>query len=140
METMILKDPAVSPSATVLKNALKTTYSTYQELITAISAKGFDLAPQWQYYRDGKAWLCKVQYKKKTVFWLSVWDKYFKVVFYFTEKHFESIKQLDIDDKIKEKFVNGKAIGKMFPLAIKIEKTSQLRDVLRIIDYKKSVS
>ncbi|PKP08994.1 MAG: hypothetical protein CVU09_13085 [Bacteroidetes bacterium HGW-Bacteroidetes-4] len=37
---------------------------------------------QWRYYNDGKAWLCKVSYKKKTVFWLSVWEAYFKVAFY----------------------------------------------------------
>ena len=51
---------------------------------------------EWRYYNDGKAWLCKVVNKKKTVFWLSIWEHYFKTSFYFTEKHLESIDALNI--------------------------------------------
>jgi uncharacterized protein DUF3788 len=139
METMILNDPAVSPGTKVLENALNKSYAAYQELMTVITAKRFDLRPQWQYYNDGKAWLCKVQFKKKTVFWLSVWNNYFKVVFYFGAKNSNDIEQLEIDPKIKETFFKSAAIGKLFPLAMKIEKKLQLNDVLKLIDYKKSL-
>jgi len=137
METMILKDPAISPTKKVLEIALDKTYEVYEHLMTLITAKGFDLIPKWQYYNDGKAWLCKIQYKKKTVFWLSVWDKYFKIAFYFTEKNLSSIEQLKIDPKIKDKLVESNPIGKLFPLAIEIQKRAQMKDVLKIIEYKK---
>jgi Protein of unknown function (DUF3788) len=139
METMILKDPTISPAKKNLEEALGKTYAAYEELITEITSKEFDLSPEWRYYKDGKAWLCKVQYKKKTVFWLSVWDKYFKIAFYFTEKNLKSIEQVKIDPKIKDKLVDSNPIGKLFPLAIEIHKRAQLKDALRIIEYKKSL-
>jgi hypothetical protein len=94
--------------------------------------------PEWNYYKDGKAWLCKVLYKKKTVFWLSIWEKYFKLAFYFTEKTGKEINELDIDVSIKEDFKQAKPIGRLLPLVIEMRKKEQLKDVLKIIEYKKN--
>lgn len=139
METMMLKEPTVSPTKKVLENALGKTYEVYEELMDTITGKNYELAPQWNYYNDGKAWLCKVQYKKKTVFWLSVWDKYFKTGFYFTEKNCKGIFELDIDTNIKKAFKEQKHIGKLLPLTLNISKKSQLKDALKIIEHKKGL-
>ena len=76
--------------------------------------------PEWNYYKDGNAWLCKVCLKKKTVFWLSVWDKYFRTGFYFSEKYRSGVMELDIGDDLKENFSQAKPIGKLIPLAISV--------------------
>lgn len=139
METMVLKEPDVVPGKRVLENALGKTYAAYEELMTAVTAKGADLTPLWRYYNDGKAWLCKVQHKKKTVFWLSVFEKRFKITFYFTEKTAKGIAQLDVDKNVKRNLAGKKAIGKLLPLSINVNKKSQLKDVLTIIEYKKTL-
>lgn len=139
METMVLREPRISPTKKVLENALGKAYAAYEELMTVITAKGVDLTPQWHYYNDGKAWLCKVQYKKKTVFWLSVWDKHFRIAFYFTQKNCQGIQDLDIDANIKKNFAETIASGKFLPLAMNINKKSQLKDALVVIGYKKSL-
>lgn len=139
MEAPLLKDSAISPTKKVLENVLGKSYPVYEELINTIENKDYSLMPQWNYYNDGKAWLCKVQFKKKTVFWLSVWDKYFKMGFYFTEKNCKGIFDLDIDDSIKKEFKENKAIGKLLPLGLRIDKKAQLKDALKIIEYKKSL-
>lgn len=81
METQLLRDQHIFPSTEVLKNALKESYGVYEELIQTITNTQYGLTIEWNYYKDGKAWLCKVQYKKKTIFWLSVWDQFFKKEF-----------------------------------------------------------
>jgi hypothetical protein len=86
METPALKDPAISPAKKILENALGKSYAAYEELMNITEGSAFELTPKWNYYNDGKAWFCKVQYKNKTVYWVSVWDRYFKIAFYFTEK------------------------------------------------------
>lgn len=139
METITLTDPAISPSGKVLENALGKAYSAYDDLINTITGNNYELTPLWHYYNDGKAWLCKVQYKKKTVFWLSVWDKYFKMAFYFTEKNSKGIFELNIDDGIKKRFEEHKSVGKLLPLVLNITKKAQLKDALKIIDYKKNL-
>lgn len=139
METPLLRDPDAYPSDEILKSVLKESYSAYEEAMKQITGAGYGLVPQWNYYKDGKAWLCKVAFKKKTVFWLSVWDGYFKAGFYFVARHCPGIDKLDIDKSIKEDFKTKKSYGTLFPLAIEMRRKDQLKDLLTIIEYKKSL-
>lgn len=139
METPLLKEPEIVPTKEVLAKVLGRSYSAFDALITTITDPEFGLIPKWNYYKDGKAWLCKVQYKNNTVFWLSVWDKYFKTGFYFTEKNAGGIDRLDIDPGIKKNFKSSKHIGKLIPLVIAVHKKEQLDNVLKIVAYKKGL-
>lgn len=140
METQLLRDQQIFPTKPLLKNVLgDSCYDAFEELITTIEGDKYALDIEWKYYNDGKAWLCKASYKKRTVFWLSVWDKYFKMTFYFTEKKSPGIAELDIDPNLKEEFSRTKPTGRLIPLTLRIIGKEQIRDVLRIIDYKKSL-
>jgi hypothetical protein len=138
-EGQLLREKEIFPTDEVLEDALGGSYSTFNELVGIITKPDFGLALQWNYYNDGKAWLCKVSYKKKTVFWLSVWDGFFKTGFYFTQKNSSGVLNLDIEEKIKEEFIQRKSIGKLMPLAINMKKKEQIADVIKIIVYKKSL-
>lgn len=136
MENPLLKDPDIFPTAEVLDKVLGNLYPVFREFMDTIESEDFGLSPEWRYYKDGKAWLCKNTYKKKTVFWLSVWSDCFKVAFYFTEKSGSGIPGLIIDDSIKESYLNHKAIGKLKPLVIEGRMKSQLEDINTLIKYK----
>ena len=73
---------------------------------------------EWRYYQDGKAWLCKITFRKKTVVWLSAWSDCFKLGFYFTEKSGGGIPGLHIKDSIKADYLNHQPIGKLKPLVV----------------------
>jgi len=137
-EKPILSDPDRYPDESVLKEALEERFNIYTSLLDTLLKPDFGLTPEWNYYKDGKSWLCKVIHKKKTVFWLSVWRGRFKTSFYFTEKNVEDIKALNIDDRIKQDFLNRKSIGKLIPLVIEVLDEYHLNDVLSVIEYKKS--
>ncbi|HOV14797.1 MAG TPA: DUF3788 family protein [Spirochaetota bacterium] len=139
MSVQLLRDENIYPDEKVLKELSGISYSIYEELVNAIKGNDYNLTVEWNYYKDGKSWLCKVLYKKKTVFWLSLWDDCFKVTFYFTEKTEKNIYDLDIDLKLKEKFMNEKAIGKLKPLIINVNNKSQIEGMLKIVEYKKSL-
>ncbi|MBS4062279.1 MAG: DUF3788 domain-containing protein [Bacteroidetes bacterium] len=137
METILLRDQQTPPTAEVLSESLGPVYSVYEAMLEAVTSADFDLVVEWNYYKDGKAWLCKVSFKKKTIFWLSVWDKHFKVSFYFTEKTKGEIETQDISDQIKKDFGQSKSIGKLIPLTLMIESEEQLPDLLKIVACKK---
>jgi hypothetical protein len=139
METPLLNDPQVFPDEKIMKSTLGDSYKAYVEMIKIITGTEYGLVPQWNYYKDGKAWLCKVGFKKKTVFWLSVWNGYFKAGFYFVERHCPGVLELDIDKSIKEEFKSKKPFGTLFPLAITFTSKEQIKDLLKIIEYKKSL-
>jgi hypothetical protein len=136
MDSMVLKDPAIYPDTHVLHKALAGSYPAYEELMKLIAGKKYGIVPEWRYYNDGKAWLCKAVHKKKTIFWLSVWEGYFRTAFYFTEKSGAAISSLDIDPAIKKSFTGAKHIGKLIPLGISIKETDQLNDLLKIVTFK----
>ncbi len=139
METRLLREQDVPPTKEVLANALGNSYPAFEALMEIITNPQYGLVPEWNYYKDGKAWLCKVCYKKKTVFWLSVWTDFFKTTFYFTEKNCSGVIVLDIEEKIKEDFERNKSIGKLIPLTLNIDRKEQIQDLLKIIEYKKSL-
>ena len=96
----LLRNPEPEPGDRLFSDILsEQLYQTYEELLKMVSEMG--LSHEWRYYNDGKAWLCKITHKKKTVAWLSLWENTFKTGFYFTEKTGAGIISLDIDNKIK---------------------------------------
>jgi hypothetical protein len=139
IEMMRLKDPQIPPTRDLLAEAMGDSYPIFDELIKTVTNEAFGLTTEWRYYNDGKAWLMKVCFKKKTVFWLSVWENYFKTSFYFTEKNSNGIYEMEIDETIKKDFNAQKTIGKLLPLTIFMKQKGQLSDLLKIVEYKKGL-
>ena len=83
--------------------------------------------------------LCKVVYKKKTVFWLSILKKYIKTTFYFTDKTRQGALELAINENVKQNFEQRTTIGKLIPLVLEIDTVAQLEDLKVIIKYKKGL-
>ncbi len=140
VQKQLLRDPDVSPTGKQLKNVLgKKLYGIYDELFNTLTSDSWALKFEWNYYKDGKAWLCKVIHKKKTVFWLSVWENFIKTGFYFTEKTRSGVLELDIADAIKIKFAGSEVVGKLIPLSLDINGKEQLKDLFKIAEYKKNL-
>ena len=136
METPLLNDPEVYPSDEILKNSLGRSYIAYKNYISTILEDPYNLLSKWKYYKDGKAWLCKIGKKKKTVHWLSIWPGFFKVGYYFTKKSGERIPQLDIDESVKQAFSSNNPIGNLIQITIDVRSKKQLGDCYKLIDYK----
>lgn len=138
-ETLLLREKEIEPTDEVLEKALgKELFTIYQEIIKTFTDE-FSLELQWRFYNDGKAWLCKVVHKKKTILWLSIWKNYIKTGFYFTDKTGIGVLELDIDNKIKEVFEVAKPIGKLIPLVIDIDQQSQIEDLKKVVKYMKEL-
>jgi hypothetical protein len=136
MEKLMLDNPKETPTDQVIVKALKRSFPAYRSFIDQITGEPNRLVPEWRYYNDGKSWLCNISCNKKTVCWLSVWEAFFKISFYFTEKTAKGINLLNISDTIKKEFKNSKPIGKLIPLVIHVKYKNQLNDVLTLIQYK----
>ena len=139
MEIQLLREEEILPEKEVIAKALQNAYEVFEEFTDIITNPDFQLTPEWNYYKDGKAWLCKITFKKKTVCWLSVWNGFFKTSFFFTDKNSSGVIDLEINNAIKDDFKNAKAIGRLIPLVLTISKKEEIEDALKIIEYKKSL-
>lgn len=128
----LLNDPVQFPTNEILQNILGKSYSVYAEMSEILTEK-FGISLLWKYYNDSKAWLAKVEYKKKTVFWLSVWTGFFRTSFFFLERHLDGISALEIDEN---SFTLEKEWGKMIPLIFNISEKEQLPNLYKTVEFK----
>lgn len=129
-----LRDDKAYPDDAVLSRVLGPSFPAYRRLLALFDGRG--LTHDWRYYTDGKAWLCKVQLKTRTIAWMSAWPLFMKATFYFPEKHAEGVFALPIREDTKANFRNAKKVGKSTPCSFDIRDESCFGDLEAVVDYK----
>ena len=129
-----LNDESIYPDESVLRGVLGNAYSAYTELLKLYIDN--EMISEWRYYKDGNAWLCKVQKKKKTIIWMSAWKDYMQACIYFPERQIEGVLNLGISDLTKERVRNAKSIGKSKPCIFEVKTNEILVDIEKVMNYK----
>lgn len=143
----LLRDPNVQPTDEVFSAALGESYAAFLDFIEMI--KDIDVKLSWRYYIDGKAWLAKGLHqwhsargtaKEKTVFWLSVWEGFFKISIFFAERYRAEIQNLPLSDTTRKNIQDAKVMGKMkfFPLVFEVDSKAMFDDIRALAQYQKS--
>ncbi len=132
----LLRNPEQEPTEELFKSVLdESIYNILKKIDQSFLNAGIDL--EWRYYKDGKAWLGKATFKKKTMVWISAWEGFIKASFYFTEKTRSGVLDLSISEEVKSSFANANPIGKLIPLTFDIKDKEQLQDFNTLLNYKK---
>lgn len=122
------------PSEEVLQTILGDSYPAYCELLKLYTANQMDNG--WRYYHDGKAWLNKVQYKKRTIVWMSAWKGYMQATIYIPEKYIEQVFSLDLSQECIGKIKATKQVGKSIPCIFEIRSSEVLTDFNMVMQFK----
>ena len=133
-KTLQLRDQAVYPDENVLQRVLKKSYSAWKAFLELLEKN--EMTHEWRFYNDGNAWLCKVQKKKRTIVWLSVWDGLFKTTTYFPAKYLDKLFELDISEEQKEKIRQTKDVGKSKPCTFEIKTRKPFAELEKVIKLK----
>ncbi len=144
----LLRNPNMQPTDDVIAKALGESNDTYIKFINEIASH--DIHLDWCYYNDGKAWLAKGLFKwtgvrggqkETTVFWLSIWDGFFKVTIYFPEKARADVLNLLLDNEVKLIIEATQQMGKLkyFPIVFDLCSDEMFEAVFLLADYRKSI-
>jgi hypothetical protein len=134
IDDLELRDESVYPDETVLKKVLGRSFAAYQNLLKLFAAH--EVSHEWRYYQDGKAWLCKVQKKKKTITWMSAQTGFIKAGIYVPERYLDNLLKLDIDEETKERIKSTKNVGKSRPCIFDVKTKATLKDLETVMMYK----
>jgi len=137
INTVELRDINKYPDESVLRDILGDSYLTYKALLELYDTMG--MVYEWKYYSDGKAWLCKVQKKKKTVVWMSAWKGFMQATIYIHDKDIEKFKSIDLRQEVKERIVSAKKVGKSLPCMFEIRDKEVLMDIEKVALFKISL-
>lgn len=145
----LLREPGIEPTAEIIAGGLGTANKAYLKFVKDLKKHDITLM-DWRYYNDGKAWLSKGEYKwttlrgankVKPIFWLSIWEGFFKVSFFFADALRAELQSLQISVDTKEIIETAKFMGKtmrFFPLVIDVRSEKQLADIYEIAKFRKS--
>lgn len=129
-----LQDENVYPDDQILEEVLGQSYKAYLDLLKLFDEN--QMEHTWRYYKDGKAWLCKVQKKRRTITWMSAWKGYVQATIYLPEKYLEDVYKLDISEGMKEKIRQTKNVGRSKPCIFKIHNKEALDDFNTVMQFK----
>ena len=138
MEKPCLNDKNIYPDDQVLGGFLGETKNIWDIFINLLKQHPL-FSTEWRYYNDGKSWLFKVTKKKKTICWVSVYEKYFKTTFYFTDKAEDLIKNSKLKKELIDQFLNGKRYGKIKGLTVNVREASDLEMTKILIEIKEKI-
>lgn len=146
----LLRDPGIEPTSEVIAAGLGAAYKPYTKFVCELEELYGITLMDWRFYNDGKAWLSKGEYKwttsrgankVKPIFWLSIWEGFFKVSFFFSVSVLDELQSLPISDETKEIIRNANPMGKtmrFIPLVMDIESNRQLGDIYTIAEFRKN--
>ncbi len=144
----MLRNPDIEPSSDVIAKALGEANDAYVKFIKELASHDIEL--EWRYYTDGKAWLAKGLFKwtgvrgghnETTVFWLSIWDGFFKVTIYVPEKARADVLILPLNNEVKLMIADSKQMGKLkyFPIVFDLCSDEMFEAVFLLSDFRKSI-
>ncbi|MFZ1290121.1 MAG: DUF3788 family protein [Melioribacteraceae bacterium] len=139
MEKQILSDKNIFPTDEVIYSIIGKNRKLWENLFVMISTEFPEIKSEWRYYNDGKSWLMKVTRKAKTIFWLSLYQKTFRVTFYFGGKAEAEILNSKIDEELKYQYTNGQRFGKIRAISIIVTKKNDIENVKLLIELNQKI-
>jgi len=134
----VLSDKNIYPDDKILTQFLGNSKNAWDSFIDLLKDDYPLISTEWRYYNDGKSWLFKVTKKAKTICWVSIWEKHFKVTFYFNNRAKDLIKNSLLDEDIKKQWLRNGRIKKFNPTTIEVRKKTDLKTIKILIDLKES--
>ncbi|MGL4607017.1 MAG: DUF3788 family protein [Eubacteriaceae bacterium] len=148
MAQQLLRNPDIELSAEIIAQGLGIASSAYTVFLEGL--KEYDVSlMNWRFYSDGKAWLSKGEYKwttargtnkVKPLFWLSIWEGFFKISFFFSTKAQEELLALPINQDAKSIIENAKPMGKTMkyiPVIVDVDDEKQLNNIYVLLQFRK---
>lgn len=144
----LLRDFNVAPTAEIISAGLGAASNTYTKFIAELGRIGISLM-DWRFYNDGKAWLTKGEHKwttprgankVKPIFWMSIWQGFFKISFFFSAETQDKLLALPISSEAKNIIKNSEPMGKtrkFLPITFELSEDKQLKDIYILAEFRK---
>ena len=139
MEPVILSDKNVLPTDELIFSLIGEKKAFWQDIMKHVNENYDGSAGEWNYYNDGKSWLFKMVMKKKTLFWIGLTEKTFRVTFWFSDKAEDLINISNLPEEIKDGFATTRKYGAVRAVSIIMNERSDVDNVITLTAIKKKV-
>lgn len=138
-ENLLLNDKQIVPDDKLIFSIIKDKKDLWQRIMKFMHDYYKDSAGEWNYYNDGKRWLFKMIYKKKTVFWLDILEDTFRISVWFPNRAEPAIDNSELPLSIKDEFKNAKKYGSTRAVSIVVKEEADVENVIKLIAIRVSL-
>jgi len=135
METIILTDPNVEPTDELIFAIIGKNSIYWQAMIKYLNDNRSGVTEVWRFYNDGKCWLYRTLWKKKTIYWIGILNDTFRATFYLSDKAESFIEESSLSDIIKDEFWNTRG-SKFRAVTVVMRSEEDLENVMKLIEIK----
>ena len=135
-ENLMLTDKQIIPDDDLIFSIIGDKKNLWNRIMTHTHSNFENTAGEWRYYNDGKRWLFKMVQKKKNIFWIGILEDTFRITFWFPDRVEPVIDNSDLPSAIKAEFKVAKKYGATRAVSIKMHDTTDVDNVLKLIEIK----
>ena len=136
MSANIFNDKSHKPTEQDLSEKLGSTNKYWEEIKKSLCEEYGDLVEEWKYYGQKYGWSLKLFYKKRNLFFFTVYGKYFRMGFTFGDKAVSAIEKSDLPKSIIEELRKTKKYVEGRGLRIEVKKRSDVKNIIKLVGFK----
>lgn len=136
MSVNIFTDKLHKPTEQELTENLGTSYKLWEEIRKSLNDEYGQLTEEWKYYGHKYGWSLKLFYKKRNLFFFTVYGKYFQMGFTFGDKAVSAIEKSDLPKSIIEELKNAKKYVEGRGLRIEVKRRSDVKNIIKLVGFK----
>ena len=124
------------PDEKRIKNTLKSNFSNLEAIRTYIADTIGETKEEWKYYGAKYGWNLKKFYKKRNLFFIGMYDGYFRISFVFGDKAYNAIMESDISEELKTELSQARKYAEGRGLSIEVHDDARLNDIEKLLHVK----
>ena len=136
MSENIFKIKDNPPLEAQIKEIIKEKYKILDAIRQYIRESIGETNEEWKYYGVKNGWLLKTLLKKRNLFFIVIYDGYFRINFVFGDKAVDSVLESDISPEIKKSLMEAKKYAEGRGISFDVVDSEQLNDIQKLIDVK----
>ncbi len=91
---------------------------------------------EWKYYGVKNGWVLKTLLKKRNLFFIVIYDGYFRISFVFGDKAVDSVMKSNVSDNNKKSLSDAKKYAEGRGISFDIFDNKHLNDIKKLIEIK----
>jgi len=121
------------PDAVRIKEILKDKYLVLEAIRKFIHENIGETVEDWKYYGEKNGWVLKTYLKKRNLFFIGIYDDYFRIAFVFGDKTFKLIMESPVSIKTKKTLNEAKKYAEGRAIHFEVRDDQDLEDIETLI-------
>jgi hypothetical protein len=124
------------PDNKILEQNLGENYTHLEKIREFVRAEIGETKEEWKYYGRKIGWTLKTFYKKRNLYFISIYEGWFQLSFVFGDRAFNTILDSDLSDQRKEELKSARKYAEGRGIGLKFDNPEPLADFRILLQHK----